>query len=279
MIEPFSAVDFPANPLDKPGYQLDFNDEFDGPEISPEKWLPYYLPHWSSKAQSAPRYRFDGSSLILQITADQPPWCPEFDGEIRCSSIQTGTFSGSAGSTTGQHRFNRRSVVREEQTNERKYTPQYGYFEVRAKAVAASANHVAFWMIGYEDTPERSAEIAVMEIMGAYMEGPSARVGVHPWGDAEIRDEFYEDFFSIDATFYHVYAAEWTPTHIDFYLDNVRTRTIHQSPAYPMQLMLSIYERPVEVDTGASYPREFAVDYVRVYQPIGGYPANTTSAE
>ena len=51
-------------------------------------------------------------------------------------------------------------MVREEQEPLRTYTPQYGYFEIRARAVANPLNHVALWMIGYEDAPERSGEIA-----------------------------------------------------------------------------------------------------------------------
>jgi beta-glucanase (GH16 family) len=74
----------------------------------------------------------------------------------------------------------------------------------------------------------------------------------------------------IDATRFHVYAHEWTPTHVDFYVDNRKIRTIHQSPDYPMQFMLSIYELPGG-DRRAAYPREFVVDYVRGYQRDGGY--------
>src|SRR5690606_11652189 len=138
---------------------LEFHDEFDGPDIDPEKWLPFYLPHWSSRAQSAPRYTLQDSCLVLQITRDQQPWCPEFDGFVRCSSIQSGAFSGPVGSKLGQHRFNDRLTVREAQANVRKYTPQYGYFELRARGLATSANHVSLWMIGYEDVPEHSGEI------------------------------------------------------------------------------------------------------------------------
>lgn len=267
--------DMPRNPLEKRGYRLAFSDDFDGQALDESLWLPYYLPHWSSRERSSPRYTFADSALVLQITADQQPWCPEFDGEVKCSSIQTGHFAGPVGSAIGQHRFNKSSVVREATDNARTYTPQYGYFEIRAKAVAARANHVAFWLIGYEDAPERSAEIAVMEIMGATVTPESARAGygLHPWGDPSIQDAFYEDEIAIDATCFHIYAAEWTPTHVDFYVDNVKTRTIPQSPSYPMQMMLSIYERPLQPAPDDPYPKSFVVDYVRVYQPEAGYPS------
>lgn len=272
-------TDFPANPVEKPGYRLDFHDEFDGQTLDAAKWLPFYLPQWSSRAQSAPRYHVENSALVLEIAQEQPPWCPEFDGVVRCSSIQTGVFSGQVGSPHGQHRFSDALVVREAQENTRLYTPQYGYFETRVKGLTTPANHVSLWMIGYEDAPERSGEIAVFELLGTQRSAKSSHVryGVHPWGDPAIHDEFYDDVFPIDTAQFHVYAVEWTPTHIDFYLDNQKTRTIHQSPQYPMQFMLSIYELPFagawtgDYDPDAPYPKTFTIDYFRAYQPIGGY--------
>jgi hypothetical protein len=82
--------DFPTNPINKPGYLLEWNDEFDSPELDTDKWLPYYLPHWSSRERSRPRYTFRDSMLILQITEDQEPWCPEFDGEVKASVSKQG---------------------------------------------------------------------------------------------------------------------------------------------------------------------------------------------
>lgn len=279
MLNHMSAGDFPANPLEKPGYRLEFHDEFDGSTLDVNKWLPLYLPHWSSREQSKPRYELRDSNLVLQITKDQPPWCPEFDGEVRCSSIQTGAFAGAVGSDVGQLRFSKECRVREGQENVRLYTPQYGYFEMRAKGLRTSANHAALWMIGYEDSPEKSGEIAVFEILGAQAGSTSSgvRYGIHAWSDANLREEFYEDFFSIDTAQYHLYGVEWTPRQVDFYLDNVNIRTVQQSPSYPMQFMLSLYEHPFEgawsgvYDPDAPYPKEFTIDYFRAYQPEGGY--------
>ena len=152
--------DFPANPIDKPGYILEWNDEFEAVELDTSKWLPYYLPHWSSRERSRPRYTLRDSILVLQITEDQQPWCPEFDGDVKASCLQTGLFAGPVGSRLGQLHFQDDPTVREAQTNVRLYTPQYGYFECRAKAVRSPRNHVSLWMIGYEDTPEECGEIA-----------------------------------------------------------------------------------------------------------------------
>lgn len=271
----FSAG-FPANPIEKPGYRLAFHDEFDSPTLDTHKWLPFYLPHWSTREQSTPNYRLEDGCLILQITADQQPWCPEFDGPVICSSIQTGHFSGPVGSLIGQHRFNPACTVREAQENVQRYTPTYGYFEMRARGVRSRRNHVALWMIGYEDVPERSGEIAVFEIMGAHMRDGSSRVGygVRKWADPALHDEFYEEFFPIDAAQFHIYAVEWSPRGLDFYLDNVKIKSSSQSPDYPMQFMLGIYELPAvgETEPDDPYPKNFAVDYFRAYQPVQGYP-------
>jgi hypothetical protein len=276
--------DIPANPLVRPGYRLEFHDEFDGPELDQTKWLACYLPQWSSRARSAPSYALRDGALVLQIAPEQQPWCPEFDGSTRCSSLQTGVFSGPLGSTVGQHRFQPACVVREEQPAARTYTPRYGYFELRARAVSAAATMVALWMIGFEDTPERSAEIAIMEIKGAGVAASGSRVGygVHPWSDPSISDAFYEELQPFDATGFHIYAAEWTPAQIDFYIDNRKLRTIHQSPQYPMQFMLGIYDFPNQAGAAeqpglsAGTPREFVIDYFRAYQPVAGYADQDT---
>ena len=224
-------------------------------------------------------YSLQNGSLVLQITKDQQPWCPEFDGEVKCSSIQTGEFAGPVGSKLGQHRFNPECTVREAQNNIQTYAPQYGYFELRAKGVKSAANHVALWMIGYEDTPDRSGEIDLFEIMGASIRSTTSQVGygVRRWSDPMLEDEFYEEFFQIDAAQYHIYGMEWFPTHLDFYIDNQKIKTSSQSPKYPMQFMLSLYELPSKGrlanpnDQDAAYPKEFTIDYFRAYQPVGGY--------
>lgn len=266
---------FPANPIEKPGYRLEFHDEFDSPALDTRKWLPFYLPHWSSREQSAPKYSLEDSCLTLQITADQQPWCPEFDGSVKCSSIQTGQFSGPVESKIGQHRFNPACTVREVQENTQRYVPLYGYFEMRARAVRSHRNHVALWMIGYEDLPERSGEIAVFEIMGAHINNGSSRVGhgVRRWFDPALHDEFYEEFLPIDAEQFHVYAVEWSPRGLDFYIDIVKINSSSQSPDYPMQFMLGIYElRPEgEEEPEDPCPKEFVIDYFRGYSPINGY--------
>ena len=253
-------------------FELEFEDTFDGEELDRSRWLPYYLPHWSSRERAAARYEVGGGVLRLLIEDDQPPWCPELDGDIRVSSLQTALFSGPLGSSVGQHRFHAAAAVREEQQNVSLYLPHYGRIELRAKASADPRTMVALWMIGYGDAPEHSAEICVCEIFGSDVGEDQVAVGmgVHPFDDPQIVDEFSQEGIPIDARDFHVYAAEWTPQNVVFFVDGDEVKTVGQSPSYPMQLMLGIYEFPATSgdDSTMPYPKEFVVDYVRGYRLI-----------
>lgn len=271
MADPVDARRRVVDPVTKAGYELEFEDTFDGDTLDRARWLPHHLPQWSSREQSAARYRLGGGMLRLVIEEAQPPWCPEFDGPTRVSSFQTGVLAGPVGSPVGQHRFKPEVVVREAQDDARLYTPQYGLFELRARATDDPRCMVALWMIGYEEQPEHSAEICICEIFGREVTAGRAGIGMglHPFGDPSIRDEFSVQHLPIDARDFHVYAAEWTPDHVAFFVDNRLVTTVEQSPSYPMQFMLGIYEFP---DAGEAagparpYPKEFVVDWFRGYR-------------
>ena len=202
---------------------------------------------------------------------------PQYRSRIRVSSIQTGCFAGARGSEVGQHRFTPRLVVREEQPLIAHYTPLYGRIETRLKAVAIPGYMVAMWMIGFEREPSQSAEICICEIFGSDVNRGTAMVGyrVHPFADPAIRDEFYRDAVEMDATQFHVYAIDWTPDHIEFSLDGSPLRRISQSPDYPMQLMLGIYEIPAQITEASApglWPKTLEVDYVRGYRATRATP-------
>ncbi len=260
--------------LSKDGYELEFEEEFDGAELDRGRWVPHYLPHWSSRERAAARYEIDDGHLRLLIEHGQEPWCPEFDGNVVASSLQTGVFAGPVGGQVGQMRFNPDVVVREEQENVRLYTPQYGIIEIRLRAIDDPRNMVALWMPGYEDEPERSGEICLCEIFGKDIGSDQAAVGmgVHPFGDPKLTDEWAAEPVAIDAREFHVYAIEWTPERVAFFVDDEHIKTVGQSPDYPLQLMLSIYEFPEQGDAqpASEYPKEFVVDYVRGYRRRDG---------
>lgn len=252
-----------------PGLVLDFEDTFREPVLDERYWLPAYLPQWSSRTQAAARYTVGGGELRLRIDPDQPPWCPEFDGSVRVSSLQTGVFAGPLGSGIGQHRFSPRAVVREAQAERRLYTPAGGRIEIECRATDDPDAMVALWMIGFEDRPERSGELCVCEIFGRDVtpSGVLVGMGIHPFGDPSLVDEFAQEPVAFDAREFHAYAVDWGDGRSTFSIDGRVVRTLEQAPAYPLQLMLSLYrfERPAGVPPrprGLPSP-EFVVRSVR----------------
>jgi hypothetical protein len=242
--------------------RLEFEDTFDEPELDRSRWLPYYLPHWSSRDRAAARYELGDGCLRLRIDPGQEPWCPEWDGDVRVSSLQTGQFSGPPGSAIGQHRFHLEAVVREEQESVRLYTPRYGRVELRARASDEPDAMVALWLIGFEDEPQRSGELCVCEIFGRDVTPDEAVVGlgVRRFADPELEDDFHRVSVGLDALDFHDYAAEWSPGGATFFVDGEEVARVARAPAYPLQLMLSLYAfAPVR------RPVEFTVDHVRGY--------------
>jgi beta-glucanase (GH16 family) len=184
------------------------------------------------------------------------------------SSLQTGVFAGPVGSGVGQHRFDPAAVVTEEQSNVQLYTPQHGRIEVRLRALDDPRSMVSLWCMGYEGG-ERSGEICVCEIFGRDVgsEHASVGMGVHPFGDPSLVDDWDAVRLPIDAREFHVYRADWTRERVEFFVDDELVKTVPQSPSYPLQLMLSLYEfPPAGDDATGDYPKAFVVDYVRGYR-------------
>ncbi len=249
--------------------ELEFSDDFRGPSLDRSKWLPFYLPHWSSRERAAAHYRTGADGLTLSIAPDQPAWCPEIDGPIRVSSIQTGAFAGPLGSAIGQHRFKPGLTVAEEQPSERLYVPLHGRFEMRARMVLHPGQLAALWMIGFEDEPHRSGEITIMEIFGVSVDATGAELGhgIKAVNDPALVTDFAAPRLNFSPAEFHVYAAEWDTTGVSFYLDGDLLRRVAQSPAYPMQFMLNVYElRPTDAS-----PPVMQVDWFRGYR-LGSPP-------
>ena len=64
-------------------------------------------------------------------------------------------------------------------------------------------------------------------------------------------------------------SADWTEDRVAFYVDDRVVGVSTQSPRYPMQVMLGIYEfaeGPEPPSPPESYPKELVVDWFRVWR-------------
>lgn len=242
----------------------EFSDDFRDAALDRSKWLPFYLPQWSSRRAAAATHGTGPDGLMLTIGDDQQPWLPTLDGPVRVSSLQTGVFAGPLGSAIGQHRFNPGLRVREEQRTERLYVPLHGRFEMRARMELHPGQLAALWMIGFEDAPEQSGEITIMEIFGDAIDpaGTELGHGLKAVNDPALTTDFLAPRLPFSPEHHHIYAAEWDADGVSFYFNGQMLRRVGQSPAYPMQVMLSVYELE---PTGAPPPL-MQVDWFRGYR-------------
>jgi hypothetical protein len=223
------------------------DERFGGDSLDSSVWFPYYLPHWSSRAASAATYRVGGGELRLGIPPEQPLWCPGVhDAPLRVSGIQSASFSGPVGSTVGGQPFRSGLLVTEEQPEFWGYTPLYGHIEVRARGVITPRSMVAFWLSGIEDVPEHSGEICVMEIFGDAPQ--NVGLGLHKFRDPGLVEDFETVPMSLDVAEFHTYAVDWQPESLVFSVDGALVKRIGQSPDYPVQLMLAVFDFPDRAD-------------------------------
>ena len=128
-------------------------DDFDA--LDTAVWLPHYLPHWSSRAESAATYAVEDSELRLTIPVEQGLWCAgDHEPPLRVSGAQSGVLDGQSPFREGQ-------VVREHQETQWGWTPYHGRIEIRARMELSSRSMASVWMIGLEDEPDRCGEICV----------------------------------------------------------------------------------------------------------------------
>jgi hypothetical protein len=249
-----------------------FSDDFDGPGLDTDVWIPHYLPMWSSRAASAATYAVADSELRLTIPPEHGLWCAEdHDPPLRVSGIQSGVFSGEVGSTIGQQPFRDGAVVREFQPVQWGWTPHFGRLEIRARMDVTPRSMAAVWMVGLEDEPARCAEICIFEVFGDALGSedgkPTAAVGmgVHAFRDPAVTEEWAAERVAIDVAEFHVYAADWKPGRLDFLIDGEHVKTVRQAPSYPMQMMVAVFDFPGKA-ASTSDPEHvplLAVDHVR----------------
>jgi hypothetical protein len=247
-------------------WRMIFEDTFDGPQIDPDRWVTHYLPQWTVAERSAARYDF-ADGVRLRIDADQSAWRPA-DGELRVSNLQTGVWSGPVGSGAGTHRHRDDLTVMSEQSSRRLFLPVSGRVEATLRASDDPTVMLAFWMVGFEEDPADSGEICVAELFGSEIgrESSGVNVGIKAHHDPRLVDDMEMLRLDIDARTWHSYAAEWTAREVRFFVDDELVRTVHQGVAYPMQLMVDLFEFPASSERPADrYPKIGEVRSVRGY--------------
>ena len=227
-----------------------FEERFTAPALDASVWVPHYLPAWSSREDTRASCRTGDGGLVLDVPVDNPLWCArDHRPPLRVSGIQSGSWSGPAGSAYGQQRYREGLLVREEQPRFEGWLPSSGRVAVRARMELSPRSMAALWLAGFEDDAEqlRCGELCVFEVFGrALGPEPSAEVGVgiKPFRDPALTDDFAAPRLPIDVRAFHAYAVDWDAEEAVFTVDGEVVRRCTRPPTYPMQLMLAVFDFP-----------------------------------
>ncbi|MBF0817978.1 glycoside hydrolase family 16 protein [Streptococcus acidominimus] len=273
------VVQAEENVPQKEGYYLDFHDEFNGDSLDRSKWTDYYLPHWASNPENAKaNYRFEDGKLIEYIAKDQKPWSPELDGAVKSSAIMS--FN-----KNWIHNFSGSQTLMSNQEEWTGYATTYGYFEIRAKlSDVGGGGHQAWWMVGMQNdtndwfNSKETGEIDVIETF--FSRSNTWRIAAYGWNDPFFQSSSWysseDPAPTNDQTQeYHTYGLDWSPGSLKFYYDGVLYRELNQAPDYPMGTILNIYTDAGSGRGNDVYPKEWAIDYFRVYKRNEGYELPT----
>lgn len=252
-------------PADRVGWELTWRDEFSGPYGTPvdgTKWN-FETGGWGWGNGEQQYYTdtrrntwMDGSGRLV-IAARQ-----EENSTLRCSGGLVCRYTSARINTKG------------------KFEQMYGRFEARIRVAGGQGLWSAFWMLG-ADFPDvkwpASGEIDIMEHIGrepnrvhGTLHGPTYSGG-DGIGSAVTLPRPAEDDF-------HVYAVEWEPGEIRWYVNGLLYQT--RTPADLPPGARWVYDRPFFMilnlavgggfpgypDASTRFPRQMLVDYVRVYR-------------
>jgi beta-glucanase (GH16 family) len=241
---------------------LIWSDEFDGPEGSmpdPDKWK--VIENGSGYGNRELEYYTDRSSNVHE------------EGGNLVITARRESFTGA----DGPHAYTSGRME-----SQGRFELKYGRIEARMKLPSGQGIWPAFWMLGanYDSVGwPACGEIDIMENVGfepsqvhGSLHGPGYSGSSPLTGTYTLPDQ------SRFSDGYHVFAVEWEPQTIRFYVDDVlyETRTAADLPPgthwafdHPFFLVLDLAvggNWPGNPNAATPFPLSMQVDYVRVYR-------------
>ena len=265
-------------------YQLVFNDEFDDTTLDRNKWYTYY-PY-------GPKGSDQCSFCRTHSTAEQPEGQIYRDKNVR---VEKGILYLDIKKENGKWYEFKRAYTSGMIHSKRTFNT-FSKYEIRCKIPKGQGFWPAFWAFGW------TTEIDVFEF-GTH--NPYTFLSsVHDWkNDVSVANQWIKTKVDLSKDF-HVYAVEYEPNFVHFYLDHKRVATLtkylelsgdhvlncHPEPGYyieqpefpkpgqPLQVIANVavgysddHGRRLSAFTGAPgpdamLPNTMEIDYIRVYQ-------------
>lgn len=243
---------------DEPGWRLVWSDEFDAGPLDTTRWNVRnnsWVDYDSACITSRPENVFVADGLLTLRAQRETYTC----GGGGTRSYTTAYLTTQTGQPDGSFR--------------------YGRFEIRAKSPNGPTNSQglwpAFWM---RPDDGGNGEIDVVELPGgaAYYRATTAAVfySYTPQVKSDHRYTFPNGSYPGDG--FHTYTTEWEPDEIRWYVDGV---LIWQRDPADLPWFDEVFHKPYhlrlnfqvggwlgEPTSATTFPADFQVDYVRVYQ-------------
>ncbi len=240
------------------GWKLVWHDEFDGSRPDPDKWT----------------YEVGGNGFgndELEYYTERPQNVYQQDGNLILNAIKeqyTGADGVSRAYTSGRIR------------TKGNFSRAYGRFEARIKIPYGQGIWPAFWMLGDNAAKwPACGEIDIMENIGREPDTVHGTIhGPGYSGSKAIGTPYKLPGGALFRADFHIYAVEWTPESIRWYVDDALYETVTPAdlPAgtkwvydHPFYLLLNLAvggRWPGNPDATTSFPQKMYVDFVRVYE-------------
>ncbi len=229
------------------GWQLTFEDEFNGTTLDVAKWQPQDL--WCGIRNN-------------ELQAYQPENARVSGGFLHLVAEKRSANLDYCGVTRIDKRYASGIAITMD-----KFDQKYGYFEAKIKVPKGNGLWPAFWMMPYHTWPP---EIDIMEILGR---DTKTMYMTNHWGTASNPQKNGGSFAGIDfSADFHVFGAKWTASDITWYVDGTqRFRSTSGIPSQPFFMMLNLAvggSWPGSPDSSTPFPSEMLVDYARAWRPV-----------
>lgn len=243
------------SPLEYAGYNLIWQDEFEGSSVSSTNWkfeLGNGCPNCGWGNNELQYYRRENTSVsegVLTI-------------EARKENYQGSLYTSSRLVTKGLHSF------------------QYGRMDIRALLPQGQGLWPAIWMLGdsFDSTgwPE-CGEIDIMEMVGGQGKENTVHGTIH-WGDSGNHASTGNSYQLNSGTFgdeYHVFSIIWDQSVLIWLVNDQEYYRVSLSPSGMSEFHEKFFfilnvavggDWPGSPDATTVFPQKMKVDYVRVFQ-------------
>lgn len=240
---------------------------------------PEYALVWSDEFEGAAGAAPNPSNWVADIGTDWGNAQLEYDTDRRTNAALDG--AGNLAIIARQESFQNRGYTSARLKTLGRHQFAYGRFEARMKMPTGRGMWPAFWLLG-ANFPSvgwpRSGEIDVMEYRGqepAVVHGSLHGPGYS--GGAAVTRSYALTSGRLDDGF-HLYRADWTPSEIRFFVDDVLYHVVAKGDQpgdwvfdheFFILLNLAVGGNFVGAPDGSTtFPQTLLVDWVRVYQEL-----------